>query len=107
MNLKASKICVPISISQSLNAKEDHLAAKPNVAKSMLIVATILASTSTWVTVSMASTACSPTPLKDKSTSQNLPKKFVESSTMKTTVLRVTSAVFHTTSELSHASITL
>lgn len=92
---------------QSANA---HLGRAPialaNVERYMSNDATILAFTSIWETASTASTAFSHTLSKDKSSSQNLQRKSVANSTMKTTVPKATNAAFPMTFGMRPACIT-
>ena len=70
-----------------------------NVAKTMLIDASIHASTSIWETASTDSTAYSLTPSSDKLSSQNPPKTSAKNSIFKIFVLLGTNAGFLITCE--------
>lgn len=109
MSWKTSKPFAPISTLRSINAPAQDPDSRDSSAKeasSMSNATSTPASTSTWATASTASTVSSHTPSKDKSSSQNLPKRSAASSITKTTVPRATNAAFPMTCAPSHASIT-
>ena len=72
----------------------------------MSVESSTLASITTWETASMGSTVFSPTPLKDKLLSHNLPKMSAVNYITKTIALRETNADSLMTSETNLAFLT-
>ena len=106
-NSNSSRDSALISTSQLVNAKVRVDNTVPSMVNFMLRDTTTPAFTSIWETVSMASTASSPTPSKDKLSSPNLPKMFAENYITKTTAPKEANANFPTTSETNLVFSTL
>jgi len=109
MNFKVSKISVLTNTSQSPNAKEDLQVptVRLDAEKYMLSEASTLVSTSIWETANTVLTVSSPIPLRDKSSSHSLLKKFAGNSTMRTTAPRAINVASHMISEMNLAFTTL
>lgn len=105
-NSKLSKDSAPISILQSVSVPAKTINYVLKVEKCMLTDATTLAFTIIWETASMGSTVFSPTPLKDKLLSPNLPKMSAVNYITKTIVLKETNADSLMISETNLAFLT-